>query len=122
MSVLARQRAAQRQALQSQCARQRATLAARLQDAHRHLEPIDRALAAVRSLRRAPVLVGGIAAVAGLAGTLLAGRARRHTGGRWMRWMVLAGPLLRLLEDLWKARRSAASVPSSSETPGPERP
>jgi hypothetical protein len=105
------ERAARRQALQTLCAQQRARLAVRLTEVQQHLQPIDVALGALQSLRRAPVLLGAAAALAGLVARFLTGRRRTRGVGTWTEWLALAGPVLQpvlgMLERWWQARRSA---------------
>ena len=130
MSERSQQRVARRAALQLQCAHQRVRLAAKLEEAHRHLEPIDRALAVIRALRRTPLLLGGAATVASLIGAALSGRRRRARGSgaaaRWTEWIALAAPVLQpllgMLERWWHARQSAAHSPdhSSGDSPHPD--
>jgi hypothetical protein len=132
MSERSKQRLARRATLQLQCAQQRVRLATKLEEARRHLEPIDRALAAIRSLRRAPLLLGGVATVASLIGAALSGRRRQARGSgaaaRWAEWIALAAPVLQpllgMLERWWHARQSAAHPAdhSAGERPHPGSP
>jgi hypothetical protein len=118
MSTRARQRDTRREALRLHCAQQRAQLAASLMAVQRHLEPVETTLGALRSLRRTPLLLGTIGAVAALGAMLFSGRARRPRISPISWWLPLAGPALRLLE-LWWQHRAGSPAHSVNETPRP---
>lgn len=120
MSPRSRQREARRQALRLRCAHQRELLVDSLQAVERHLQPLDRTLMAMRSVRRTPLLVGTLAALAGGAAMLFMGRARRPRLSRFSWLLPLAGPALKLLEVWWRERHSTAAAHGLSETPGPD--
>ncbi|HEX4050999.1 MAG TPA: hypothetical protein VHY19_08995 [Steroidobacteraceae bacterium] len=118
MSVRSRQRDGRRQALRLRCDRQREQLADSLHAVQRHLQPIDRTLTAIHSVRRTPLLAGILAALAAGAAMLFTGRTRRTRISRFSWLLPLAGPLLKLLEVWWRERRSTAAAPTLRETPG----
>ena len=113
MSVRSRQRAARRQALQLRCARQREQLVDSLLVVQRHLQPIDRTLMAIRSVRRTPLLLGALAALTAAAATLFTGRTRRPRVSRLSWLLPLAGPVLKLLERWWRERHATTAAPSA---------
>ena len=120
MSPRSRQREARRQALQLRCARQRELLADSLHAVERHLQPLDRTLMAIRSVRRTPLLLGTLAALAAGTGMLFMGRTGRPRVSRFSWLLPLAAPLLRLLEVWWRERHTPAGPHGLNETPGPE--
>jgi len=78
MSPRSRRHQARREALRLRCARQREELAESLTAVQQHLQPIDRALTAVRALRRTHLLFGALATLGAAAGMLFAGRSQRR--------------------------------------------
>jgi hypothetical protein len=121
MSARSRQREARRQALQLRCNRQREQLVDSLHAVQRHLQPIDRTLPAIRTVRKTPLRLGAITALAAAAAMLFAGRTRRPRIGRFSWLLPLAGPLLKLLETWWRERHATAATHPLSETPDPAR-
>lgn len=121
MSTRSRQRDARRQALQLRCERQREQLVDSLHAVHRHLQPIDSTLTAIRSVRRTPLLLGALAALAGAAAMLFTGRTRRPRFSQFSWLLPLAAPLLKLLETWWRERHATSAVQPLSETPDPGR-
>src|SRR6185437_4400585 len=113
MSVRSRQRAARCQALQLRCARQREQLADSLLVIQRHLQPIDRTLMAIRSVRRTTLLMGALVALAAAAATLFTGRTRRPRASRLSWLLPLAGPVLKLLGTWWRERHAATAAPAA---------
>ena len=121
MSARSRQREARREALRLRCAHQREQLAASLAAVQQQLEPIERTITTLRSLRRTPLLLGTIGALAAL-GAMLFSRRARHPGFSPLAWWLpLAGPLLRLLELWWQHRAGASQRPVSG-VPDPPPP
>lgn len=113
MSVRSRQRAARCQALQLRCARQREQLAGSLLVIQRHLQPIDRTLMAIRSVRRTTLLMGALVALAAAAATLFTGRTRRPRASRLSWLLPLAGPVLKLLGTWWRERHATTAAPAA---------
>lgn len=123
MNERIRQRAERRETLRLQCAEQREHLAASLQVAREHLQPIDHALTTLRALRRTPLLFGGVAALTGLAASLLANRGkRRPLGGKYAWLLALAGPLLNMLEHWWRERHASPPERPLSDPTAPANP
>lgn len=120
MSARGRQREARRQALRLRSAHQREQLAQSLHAVQRHLQPIDRTLMAIRSIRRTPLLLGGLTALAAAAAMLFTGRTARPRVSRFSWLLPLAGPLLKLLESWWRERHAGTAAHGLSGTPGPD--
>lgn len=121
MSARSRQREARREALRLRCAHQREQLAESLAAVQRQLEPIEKTLTTLRAMRRTPLLLGTIGALAALGALLFSRRTRRHGISPLSWWLPLAGPLLKLLE-LWWQHRSGASTRPVSAPPDPPHP
>ncbi|HEY7929941.1 MAG TPA: hypothetical protein VID71_08015 [Steroidobacteraceae bacterium] len=119
MRARIRQRDAQRQLVLLRSARERDELADSLHALQRHLLPIDRTFTAIRSVRRSPLLLGILAALAAGAAMLFKGRSRAPRLPRFSWLLPLAGPLLKLLEMWWHERRSDPAAHGLSERPGP---
>lgn len=118
MTARTRGREARREALQVRCAQQRVQLAESLGAIEQHLQPIDRTLRALKSVRRMHLLLGAIAALAALPALLWSSRRQRLLSERFAWLLPLAAPLLKLLSAWWQQRSEAAAHPLN-EPPAP---
>jgi hypothetical protein len=121
MSERSQQRGARRAALQLRFAHQREQLADSFSAVQRHLEPIEKTLTTLRTIRRAPLLVGIIGSLAALGATLFSRRSRRPSAAPLAWWLPLAGTVLKILELWWQHRTGSPARPVT-EPPDPPRP
>jgi hypothetical protein len=121
MSARARQREQRREALRLRCAHQREQLAQSLSAVQQHLEPVEKAMGLLRSLRRMPLLLGSVGGLAAIGAMLFSGRSRRAKVSPLAWWLPLAAPALRLLE-LWWQHRAGSAAHTLSEAPDRQNP